>query len=42
VLDMIEHGLIEIREPHDGIWNNAAPLAMTEIDAVLADPRTWL
>jgi hypothetical protein len=42
VLDMIERGLIEIREPPDAVWDNAVPLTKAEVDATLADPRTWL
>jgi len=42
VLDMIERGLIEIREPHDAVWDNAPALTMAEINAVLADSRTWI
>jgi len=28
---MTGRGLIEIREPPDGVWDNAPPLTMTEI-----------
>jgi hypothetical protein len=42
VRDMIERGLIEIREPADGDWDHAPSLTTAEIDAVLADPRTWI
>ena len=42
VRDMIERGLIEIREPADRVWAGAPPLTAAEINAVLADPRTWL
>ncbi len=42
VRDMIDRGLIEIREPPDGVWDNAPPLTTAEINAALADPRTWL
>lgn len=39
---MIERGLIEIREPHDAVWDNAPALTLAEINAVLADSRTWI
>jgi hypothetical protein len=43
VRDMIERGLIEIREPADAeAWDNAPPMTAAEINAALADPRTWL
>jgi hypothetical protein len=42
VRDMIGRGLIEIREPPDGVWDNAPALTTAETDAVPADPRTWL
>lgn len=42
VLDMIDRGLIEIREPPDGTWDTAPALTSAEVNAVLADPRTWL
>ena len=42
VLDMIERGLIEIREPHDGHWDSAPSLTPAETGAVLDDPRTWV
>lgn len=41
VRDLIERGLIEIREPTDGDWDHASSLTTAEIDAALADPRTW-
>jgi hypothetical protein len=42
VRDMISRGWIEIREPHTGVWNDAPALSPAQIDAVLADPATWL
>jgi hypothetical protein len=42
VLDMIERGLIEVREPPDAVWDSAPALTMAEVNAVLADPRTWV
>jgi hypothetical protein len=42
VRDMIARGLIEVREPLDGTWDSAPPLTTAEVDAVLADLRTWL
>ncbi|MEV0272841.1 hypothetical protein AB0H43_29015 [Hamadaea sp. NPDC050747] len=42
VASMIERDLIEIREPDDGVWDNAPPMTDAEIRATLADPDTWL
>ncbi|GAA2041284.1 hypothetical protein GCM10009839_49600 [Catenulispora yoronensis] len=40
--DLIDRDMIEIREPLDGDWDDAPQLSRAEIDAVLADPDTWL
>jgi hypothetical protein len=42
VLDMIKEGLIEIREPVDGVWDRASPMSETEVREALADPDTWI
>ena len=42
VPDMIDRGLIQIREPANAVWDNVPPLTEAEISAVLADPRTRL
>lgn len=42
VADMIERDWIEIREPHDGVWDNGARLTAEQIAAALADPDTWI
>jgi hypothetical protein len=42
VVDLLAKGWIEIREPHNGVWNDAAPLTEPEIAAILADPKTWI
>ena len=42
VTDLIERDLIEIREPVNGVWDDAPPLTPTEVEAVLADPTTWI
>jgi hypothetical protein len=42
VADLIERDWIEIREPHDGVWNNAAPMTAEQIAATLTDPDTWI
>ncbi|MEZ0113230.1 hypothetical protein ABH920_007260 [Catenulispora sp. EB89] len=40
--DLINRDMIEVREPLDGNWDDAPQLSRAEIDAVLADPATWL
>lgn len=42
VADLLAKGWIEIREPRNGVWNDAAPLTYAEIAAILADPKTWI
>jgi hypothetical protein len=42
VTDLIERDLIDIREPDDGVWDNAVSLSRVEVDVVLADPATWI
>jgi hypothetical protein len=42
VTDMIERDLIEIREPDDGVWDDAVSLSRAEVDVVLTDPATWI
>jgi hypothetical protein len=42
VMDMIRRDLIEIREPFDGVWDNAPPMTEAEIRKALADPDTWI
>ena len=42
VADLIERDWIEIREPDDGVWNNAEPMTAEQIAATLADPDTWI
>ena len=41
VADLLAKGWIEIREPYNGVWNEATSLTQTEIAAILADPKTW-
>jgi hypothetical protein len=41
VADLLANGWIEIREPYNGVWEEATSLTQTEIAAILADPRTW-
>ena len=40
--DLIDRDMIEIREPLDCSWDDAPRLSRADIDAVLADPATWL
>ena len=40
--DLIDRDMIEIREPLDCDWDDAPQLSRAEIDAILADPATWL
>ena len=42
VADLLAKGWIEIREPHNGVWSDGAPLTDTEIAATLADHKTWI
>jgi hypothetical protein len=42
VRDMVERNLIEIREPEDGVWENASSITGVELDQVMADPKTWI
>jgi hypothetical protein len=42
VADLLAKRWIEIREPHDGAWNDAAPLTDAEVAATLADPKSWI
>jgi hypothetical protein len=42
VADLLAKGWIEIREPHNGVWDDAASLTDAEIAATVADPKTWI
>lgn len=42
VTDLIERDWIEIREPHDGVWDNGVPMTAEQVAATLADPDTWI
>lgn len=42
VADLLAKGWIEIREPYNAVWDDAAPLTDAEIAATLADPKTWI
>jgi hypothetical protein len=42
VVDLLARGWIEIREPYNAVWDEAAPLTDVEIAAALADPKTWV
>ena len=42
VADLLTKGWIEIREPHNGVSDDAASLTEPEIAATLADPKTWI
>ncbi|HET6215052.1 MAG TPA: hypothetical protein VFE14_19465 [Micromonosporaceae bacterium] len=42
VTGMIRRGLIEVREPRDGVWDHARPMTDTEVMEALADPDTWI
>lgn len=42
VADLLARGWIEIREPYNAVWDEAAPLIDAEIAATLADPKTWV
>jgi len=40
--DLFERRLIEIREPHNGIWAEAPPMTRAQVAAALADRDTWI
>lgn len=42
VADLIAKGWIEIREPHNGCWDDAAPMTQVQVAHTLADPDTWI
>ncbi|BCJ30112.1 hypothetical protein [Actinocatenispora sera] len=42
VRGMIRRDLIEIREPMDAVWDHAPAMTTAEIEATLADRRTWI
>lgn len=42
VTDMIERDLISIREPENGVWDDAPSLTCSEVDVALSDPATWI
>jgi hypothetical protein len=42
VTDLLAKGWLEIREPDNAVWDDAAPLTDAEIAAALADPKTWI
>ncbi|GIH21681.1 hypothetical protein [Rugosimonospora africana] len=42
VADLLAMGWIEIREPHNGVWDEAAVMTEAEIASALADPDTWI
>ena len=39
---LFERGLIEIREPHNGIWAEAPPMTRAHVAAALDDRDTWI
>jgi hypothetical protein len=42
VAEMIRRGLVEIREPHDAVWDHAPVMTEAQISEALDDPDTWV
>jgi hypothetical protein len=39
---MIHQDLVEIREPHDGVWDHAPAKTEAQTQEALSDPDAWV